>query len=82
MLGPKVGALLQLGWLEGDDEGWAERLGDPDGEVEGPVDGRDEGPEEGALLQLGWLEGDDEGWAERLGDPDGEVEGPVDGGDD
>ena len=24
--------------------GWAETLGDPDGEVEGPVDGSDEGP--------------------------------------
>ena len=33
------GALLKLGWIEGDEEGCAEALGDPDGEVEGPVDG-------------------------------------------
>ena len=37
--GPEEGALLKLGLLEGDDEGWAETLGDPDGGVEGPVDG-------------------------------------------
>ena len=55
------------------EEGWAERLGDPDGNVEGPLDGCDEGPEDGALLKLGLLEGDEEGC------PDGEVEGPVDG---
>ena len=73
--------------LEGDEEGWAETLGDAelaDGELEGPVDGSDEGLEEGALLKLGLLEGDEEGWAETLGDaesPDGELEGPVDGSD-
>jgi hypothetical protein len=51
----------------GDEDSCAETLGDPDGEVEGPVevDGWDEGPEEGPLLKLGML------------DRDGEVEGPV-----
>ena len=31
--------MLKLGSLEGDEEGCAETLGDPDGEVEGTVDG-------------------------------------------
>jgi hypothetical protein len=31
--------MLKLGLLEADQEGCAERLGDPDGEVEGPADG-------------------------------------------
>jgi hypothetical protein len=35
-------ALLELGWLKGDQEGCAETLGDADGELEGPVDGTDE----------------------------------------
>ena len=30
--------LLKLGFLEGDEEGWAERLGDSDGKLEGRVD--------------------------------------------
>jgi hypothetical protein len=34
----------QLGLLEGDKEGWAESLGNADGELECPVDGSDEGP--------------------------------------
>ena len=62
------GALLKLGLLEGDEDGWAERLGDSDGDVEGPSDGNVEGPVEGALLKLGLLEGDEDSWAERLGD--------------
>ena len=36
-------ALLKLGLLQGDEEGCTESLGHPDGEVEGPVDGGDEG---------------------------------------
>jgi len=47
--GPEEGALLKLGLLQGDEEeGWAERLGHPNGEVEGPVDDLDEGSEEKA----------------------------------
>ena len=61
--------------LEGDEEGCAERLGDPDGEGEGPTDGCNEGPEEGALLKPGLFEGDEEGCAERLGYPEGNEEG-------
>ena len=68
--GTKVGALLELDLLEGDEEGCLERLGDPDGEFEGPADGWDEGPEEAALLEIGSLEGDGQGCVERLlGDP-------------
>jgi hypothetical protein len=52
-VGGAEGALLTLGLLEGDEEGCAETLGDPDADVEGPVDGSIEGPEEGALLTLG-----------------------------
>ena len=74
---PDESALLNLGLLKGDEEeGWAERLGDAEGQVEGPVEGGDECRQEGALLNLGLLKGDDEeGWAERLGDPKGQVEG-------
>ena len=37
-------------------------MGDPDGEVEGPLaDRRDERPEEGTLLKLGLLEAYEEG---------------------
>jgi hypothetical protein len=53
-------ALLELGWLKGDQEGCAETLGDPDGELGGPVKGTDEGLDEGPLLELGLLEGDEE----------------------
>jgi len=80
--GTQEGALLNLlGLLKGDDEeGWAERLGDPKGQVEGSVDSGDEGCQEGALLNLGLRKGDDEeGWAERLGDPKDQIGGPVDG---
>jgi hypothetical protein len=42
--------LLELGLLEGDEEGCAKTLGDADGELEGPVDGTDEGLDEGPLL--------------------------------
>ena len=66
-------------WLEGDEEGCAESLGDPDGEVKGPVDDHDDGRREGALLRHGLLEGDEEGCAETLRDPDGEVEAQVEG---
>ena len=31
--GPEEGALLELGFLGGDEEGWAKILDDPDGEV-------------------------------------------------
>jgi hypothetical protein len=62
--------------FEADEEGYAERLGDPDGELEGPADSADEGLDEGGLLKLGLLEADKEGCAETLGDADGEVEGP------
>ena len=61
------GALLRLGLLEGDEDGWAETLGVADGELEGTVDGSDEGLEEGALLRLGLLEDNEDGWAETLG---------------
>jgi hypothetical protein len=44
-------------------------------ELEGPVEGCDDGPEEGALLPLGWLEGDEEGSVE--GDDDGPELGAV-----
>jgi hypothetical protein len=44
-------ALLKLGLLDGDDEGWAARLGGPDDEIEVLVDGEDEGTKEGALLK-------------------------------
>ena len=61
---------------EGDDEGWAETLGDADGELEDLVDGSDEGLEEGALLNPGFSEGgDDEGCAETLGLSLGELLG-------
>ena len=67
-----------VGALEGDNEGGVEgdnvgllvgaaetALGDTDdigGELDGLVDGSDEGPEEGsALLMVGTLEGDKEG---------------------
>ena len=62
---------LSLGLLKGDEEeGCAERPGHPEGQVQCPVDDRDERPDEGALLNLGLLKGDEEeGWAERLGDP-------------
>ena len=43
--------------LEGDGDGSANTLGDPEGEFEALVDDSDEGPEEGALLKLGLLEG-------------------------
>ena len=66
--------------LQGDEDGWAETLGDSDGEVQGPVIcGFDEGPEEGALLKLGSLEGDEGICTEIQSDADGEVEGLVDG---
>ena len=45
--------LLKLGWLEGDEEGWAETLGEPDGAVDGKIEGVDDSPDEGALLKLG-----------------------------
>ena len=61
--------------IEGDGESWAEIIGDPDGEVKGPLDSRDDRSDEGALLELGSLEGYKEGCAERIGDPDGKVEG-------
>ena len=64
--GLKKIAVLTLGLLEGDKDGCAETLDDPDGEVGGLVDGSDEGPEEGALLTLGLSEGDEEGCAETL----------------
>ena len=67
--------MLTLDLVEGDEEGSPETLGDPDGELEDPVDGKDEGPEEGAWLKLGLLEGDEEGSAETLGVSDGELEG-------
>jgi hypothetical protein len=35
-------ALLKLGLLKGDEDGCAETLDDPDGDVEDPVDGGDE----------------------------------------
>ena len=54
-----------IAWLEGDEGGRAERLGDPDGKVEGPVDDRDDGWREGALPRHGLLEGDEEGCALR-----------------
>ncbi len=47
-----------------------------DAELEGLVDGPDEGLEEGPLFKLGLLEGDEEGFAEALGDADGELERP------
>jgi len=65
--------------LEDDDEGLVERLGGPDGEVKGPLDGGDGVPEACVLLNLGLHEDDEEGWADRLGDVDSEVEGPVEG---
>jgi len=37
--GPETCVPLKLDLLEGDQEGWAERLDDSDGEVEGPVEG-------------------------------------------
>ena len=55
------------GLLEGNEEGWAKTLGDPNGE--GPADALDNGPEAGTLLQLGLLEGDEEGCAETLVTP-------------
>ena len=60
--GPEEGALLKLGLLilgllEGDEDGSADQLGDPEGEFEALVDDWDEGPEEDALHKLGLLEG-------------------------
>ena len=57
--------MLKLGLL--DKEGRAKRLGDPDGKVDGLVDGRGKESEEGTLLKLlGLLEGNEEGRAKRL----------------
>jgi hypothetical protein len=50
--GPEEGAMLKVGFLEADEEGCAETLGNETG-----VDD----PEEGTLLPLGVLEGEDEG---------------------
>ena len=61
--------------LKGDGESWADIIGDPDREVKGPLDSRDDGSDEGALLERGSLEGYKEGCAERLGNSDGEVGG-------
>ena len=36
--------MLKLGWLEGEDVGCAEILGEPEGDVEGTVAGSNEGP--------------------------------------
>ena len=51
---------IELGGVEGDDDGpelgAAPALGDADGTLEGPVDDSDEAPEGGALLKLGLLE--------------------------
>jgi hypothetical protein len=49
--------------LEADEEGSAETLADADTELEGLLDGSDEGLEEGGLLKLGLLEADEEGSA-------------------
>ena len=65
--------------LEGDEDGWAETLGDTNGEVQSPVNGRHEDRVRGALLKLGSLEGDEGVWTEIQSDADGEVEGLVDG---
>jgi hypothetical protein len=71
--------------LEGDEEGSAEKLGDADGELNGPVDGSDKGLKEGALLKLGTVvaDGELEGPLLKLGEDltDGELDGPVDGSD-
>jgi hypothetical protein len=53
--------MFKRGLLEDDDDGCAETLGDPDGEVEGPVDDSDEDGEEGALLTIGLPAGYDDG---------------------
>ena len=53
--------------IEGDGESWAEIIGDPDGEVKGPLDSRDDGSAKGALLELGSLESYKEGCVKRLG---------------
>ena len=61
--------------IEGDEEDFAETLGDPNSEVESTVDASKKGLEEGTLLQVGLLEGDEEDFAETPGDPNSEVEG-------
>jgi hypothetical protein len=50
--------------FEGSEKGAAEELG----ELEGPVEGCEDGPAEGARLQLGWLEGEEEGPVEDNAD--------------
>ena len=55
--------------IEGDEEDFAETLGDPNSEVEGNVDASKERLEQGTLLQVGLLEGDEEDFTEMLGDP-------------
>ena len=77
--GAEEGALLKLGLLsKGNEEGCAEKLCDPDGEVEGPLGGWDEGPEECALLKIGLLKATNKrARLKQSSNPDGEVEGPT-----
>ena len=55
-----------VGLLRGNKEDCAERLGNPDGKVKGPIDGAGNGSDEGALLKIvgllkvGLIEGDKE----------------------
>ena len=53
---------LIVGLFEGDEEGCAETVDDPeDGGLEGSVDGSEEGPQVlGALFKLGLLAGNEE----------------------
>jgi hypothetical protein len=64
----KKSTLLRLALPEGDEEGWAEILGDAvlaHGELDGTVDGSDQGLEEGPLRKLALIEGDEEGETKR-----------------
>jgi hypothetical protein len=66
--GPKVSAVLTLGWLEDDEEGALLTLGWLEGDEESSVEGDDDGPELVAAETMG----DDLG--EKLGELAGDVE--------
>ena len=64
--------------LKGDEEGCAEKLCDPDGEVEGPLDGCDEGPKECTLLKASLLRATNKRTRpKQISVPDGEIEGTL-----
>ena len=64
--------------LKGDEEGCAGKVCDPDGEVEGPLDGCDEGTEECALLKASLLRATNKRTRpKQISVPDGEVEGTL-----